>query len=462
MTAHRHGLPAAQESTAGLWAAFAVYSAVSYAVLQQVNMEVEAPYMDEIFHIPQAQQYCQGRFADWDPKLTTPPGLYLVSTTMHSALPICQGLWGQDSSCTVAFLRTTNWLASLSVFWLAADIRRHVTNRQPTVGEILGLALYPVAFFFHHVYYTDTLSLALVLACYAMRLRARPWVAAACGFAALWLRQTNVIWVAFVGLTALLHRADAEDSLAALFRWVLGRSDGQGGWRATLGIALPYALVGCAFIVFVLYNGGIVLGDKAHHAAVLHFPQAFYFLGFTAAISLPTFLWHAAPHQLWRTAVQRHGAIRTLLCLALTATAMCIAVQRYTIEHAFLLSDNRHYAFYVWKDVFRRHWAARYVVVVGYVWAAWAATRVVRQGWVWQAGLTGCLAAVLVPSPLLEFRYFTVGWFFVRMHARRVPGAVQWAEVAWMAVINALTIWVFLRRPFVWPSEPGAAQRFMW
>lgn len=30
---------------------------------------------DEVFHIPQAQAYCAGRYDIWDPKLTTPPGL---------------------------------------------------------------------------------------------------------------------------------------------------------------------------------------------------------------------------------------------------------------------------------------------------------------------------------------------------------------------------------------------------
>lgn len=30
---------------------------------------------DEVFHIPQAQRYCEGRFRDWDDKITTPPGL---------------------------------------------------------------------------------------------------------------------------------------------------------------------------------------------------------------------------------------------------------------------------------------------------------------------------------------------------------------------------------------------------
>jgi alpha-1,2-glucosyltransferase len=33
------------------------------------------PTQDEVFHIPQAQAYCAGRYDVWDPKLTTPPGL---------------------------------------------------------------------------------------------------------------------------------------------------------------------------------------------------------------------------------------------------------------------------------------------------------------------------------------------------------------------------------------------------
>ena len=32
---------------------------------------------DEIFHVPQAQKYCNGNFRSWDPMITTPPGLYV-------------------------------------------------------------------------------------------------------------------------------------------------------------------------------------------------------------------------------------------------------------------------------------------------------------------------------------------------------------------------------------------------
>jgi alpha-1,2-glucosyltransferase len=39
---------------------------------------VPQPYLDEVFHIPQAQIYCDGRFDIWDGKITTPPGLYVL------------------------------------------------------------------------------------------------------------------------------------------------------------------------------------------------------------------------------------------------------------------------------------------------------------------------------------------------------------------------------------------------
>lgn len=34
-------------------------------------------WQDEIFHVPQAQQYCKGNFTSWDPMITTPPGLWV-------------------------------------------------------------------------------------------------------------------------------------------------------------------------------------------------------------------------------------------------------------------------------------------------------------------------------------------------------------------------------------------------
>lgn len=37
---------------------------VSCLIFSKVTREQREPYMDEIFHIPQAQKYCQGKFSE--------------------------------------------------------------------------------------------------------------------------------------------------------------------------------------------------------------------------------------------------------------------------------------------------------------------------------------------------------------------------------------------------------------
>ncbi|CAI5510224.1 unnamed protein product [Closterium sp. Naga37s-1] len=44
-----------------------------------VNHHVPHPYMDEIFHVPQTQQYCRGDLLTWHPLITTLPGLATCS-----------------------------------------------------------------------------------------------------------------------------------------------------------------------------------------------------------------------------------------------------------------------------------------------------------------------------------------------------------------------------------------------
>ncbi|KAL8876296.1 MAG: hypothetical protein Q9198_005484, partial [Flavoplaca austrocitrina] len=40
-----------------------------------IETVVPRPYLDEFFHVQQAELYLQGRYFEWHPKITTPPGL---------------------------------------------------------------------------------------------------------------------------------------------------------------------------------------------------------------------------------------------------------------------------------------------------------------------------------------------------------------------------------------------------
>lgn len=46
-----------------------------------------------------------------------------------------------------------------------------------------------------------------------------------------------------------------------------------------------------------------------------------------------------------------------------------MSADRY--EHPFLLSDNRHYTFYIWKRIYQRHWSVRFLVVPLYIISGW-------------------------------------------------------------------------------------------
>ena len=45
------------------------------AIAYLFNSVQPSPYMDEVFHVPQAQNYCQHNFSHWDSMITTLPGL---------------------------------------------------------------------------------------------------------------------------------------------------------------------------------------------------------------------------------------------------------------------------------------------------------------------------------------------------------------------------------------------------
>jgi len=199
---------------------------------------------DEIFHVPQAQKYCQGEWHSWDPKITTPPGLYLVAW----AFSLITG------SCNTSALRALNVSAICIVSIQAYDILRQIDRRSSSNQEhdslekddpafwskahsALNIALFPPLFFFSGLFYTDVMSTLFVLLSYDAFLK-RPvggmkatddFKAILIGIVALLFRQTNIFWVAvfpagLATVNTLRHNAhfksegDARQILEASWR----------------------------------------------------------------------------------------------------------------------------------------------------------------------------------------------------------------------------------------------------
>ena len=189
--------------------------------LNQVCHIVPEPYLDEVFHIPQAQSYWAGSWQSWDPKITTPPGLYLYS---YLFAKVC-AVFGNHGGLSVRQLRISVQvlLMVLPIILLRCHPRYHKSKQwSPTrfaqvMHSNLNIMLCPLLFFFSALYYTDVLSAVAVLEVYRWYVllgsnqtqRSHlPWSlstgarSAICtiaifffGLFAMFVRQTNVFWV---------------------------------------------------------------------------------------------------------------------------------------------------------------------------------------------------------------------------------------------------------------------------
>lgn len=194
----------------------------SYSLLYwslEINKAVQDPYLDEVFHVPQAQVYWSGSWRTWDPKITTPPGLYLYSY-MFSKI---YSLFVDVPIPSVSLLRYTNQM--LLVLIPGRFLRDHPKDQNveslsvlDILHRSLNVVLFPLLFFFSALYYTDVLSAVVVNEAYcwftyqqsdvgvknqrsaSFTSVLRKYIFFPLGLFAMLVRQTNVFWVAvFLG-----------------------------------------------------------------------------------------------------------------------------------------------------------------------------------------------------------------------------------------------------------------------
>ena len=146
--------------------AVGLHAGVSLVIFTLINQAQPTAYMDEIFHIPQARKYCYGKFREvvrplpinfiilicrfeyatkltqysliflqWDDKITTLPGMYLVSVGILNPISFL----AQRILCEVSHLRLINTVLSSICFLILQRIvvqihgAKHVSliNKKP-------------------------------------------------------------------------------------------------------------------------------------------------------------------------------------------------------------------------------------------------------------------------------------------------------------------------------------------
>ncbi|KAI0841346.1 glycosyltransferase family 59 protein [Hypoxylon sp. FL0890] len=488
-----------------------------------VTNHVPGPYLDEVFHIPQAQVYCDGKYRVWDDKITTPPGLYVLTILANSL---------SGWPCSVYYLRLFN-VEIIPYLALAATMSRTRLEQPKTAGNKEGrsrfslyavwtginISLFPVLFFFSGLYYTDVISTFVVLLAYVNHLGrvskdrtslANDAYTLFLGLLALCMRQTNIFWVVvYMGGLEAVHgiKTLRPEPIATPAFTTLSQQIQFYAWRYSLGdihdpplnLTFPSDLVLCTFSIviaaiynlgtiirqriwphlvvlgvfvgFVVWNGGVVLGDKSNHVATLHLAQMLYIWPLFAFFSVPLLFPYlldmltlalkpftssakaplprnnpketndsrqSVALKVFNLLGSSHTA-QSIIVLAGALVAATLIVRFNTIIHPFTLADNRHYMFYVFRySILKAVWV-KYGLVPVYVacgWLCWNALQGSSSTAVHEAQsrpsqaldpatippptssvLILLLSATLslITAPLVEPRYFILPWVFWRL-----------------------------------------------
>lgn len=538
------------------WIVIVALVAVFLGVVGELVSEQlrDTPYMDEIFHLRQTSQYCaKNNWKHWDPKITTLPGLYVLATLVFRigafmAQPLASIIdlefsgseislpWLTiaenaiesvlDGSSEVLQLLCTNVVlrlfinpacAIVSLLAIGAILAKYQGPSRGIVTHMLRVLVvfsFPLSFFFHFLYYTDTGSLMFILL--TLVLLEYGWLrtSAITAAFAVFFRQTNIVWVAFLLVDHLIFRiygtsstnksgitSTSNDTVEKnsenlfvddllqlgtvvapnMITYVLRN------FLQLVGQFIFHAAIFLGFVAFLFWNDGITVGDRDAHQATLNLPHPLYFILFCAIFSAPILLLQSGlsidslkfifsfvtKHlRLCLLRPFKHGALAVAFI-----SAIFVAVDKYTTAHPYLLADNRHYTFYIWQRTYQRYSWFKYSMIPIYYAFIWLiasrlqlalskrmpnSSHAVRSLWI--LAFFGFTAATLIPSALLEFRYFIVPFtlLLLQLLGNKTSPISLLLLLAFNVAINFVTIRIFLYQPFKWSDRTERTARFMW
>ncbi|KAL3852475.1 hypothetical protein ACJMK2_016113 [Sinanodonta woodiana] len=462
---------------AALIVLFVIFTGLTFIYVYHVQ---PTPYMDEVFHIPQAQQYCKGNFSFWDPMITTLPGLYMLSVGVMAPIGPLLSL---DSAqiCSPLTLRLMNVFFCLGNFCLIYTILKRMSKDTSEHRDVflkaLTLASFPLLYFFSFLYYTDSGSTFFVLIMYLFCLHNNQTVAAIMGVLAILFRQTNIVWVVFIAGFAVsrrlleelkLEKKDLREELASdreILKVTLDLlfSITRQGQRRFIRLfwnvvtdTWIYMIIGIGFILFLYINEGIVVGDRSHHTPCFHFPQMFYFISFTNFFASFHLISSEKLFNWLKFCVKN-----PLVSLSFLGVSFAL-VSNFTYVHEYILADNRHYTFYVWHKIYRQHAYVKYILIpMYYVFAYNIVTSLSHKNIFWRMLFFLCTSMTIVPQKILEFRYFIIPYLIFRMNMKSEFRPRLVLELLLYMSLNIVTLYLFTQKPFMW-SNSDQLQRFMW
>lgn len=445
---------------------YGIFILASAVTFKLVSETVTEPFIDEIFHLRQCQTYCAYKFNEWDNKITTPPGLYLLGFVYSKII-----LLFVPTNSLADVCGDLNILRSLNLFGGAVVLALVLYGLSPASNEkknyyIANVISSPLLYTYYFLFYTDVwASILVILALYLVVKRpignlVSIYVSALVSFISLWFRQTNILWVIYVVVVLIDQRKKTKNeglSFTTCKDFVLQ------AFKDFVMVA-PFALVTVAFAGFVVYNGGVTLGDKENHKFNLHVVQVFYCFSFMTFFTVPVWLSVQTIKKYLKFTL---GSALKVAFTVVSFVGIKYIVDNFTIVHPFLLADNRHYTFYLWRKILRVKYSWICLIPV-YHFSTWTVVlnllsnkSSLKLEPISIIAFIGCTCITIIPSPLFEPRYYILPLLIFRIFTSPKNEKHLSFEFAWNMLINLVTVTIFVNFEFPWDTETFP-QRIIW
>ena len=428
------------------------------------NMEKIPVYMDEKFHLDQTLSYYNNKFNYWNNKLTTFPGTFLFGSIFLKLLNLLHFNINENNSIQISRLFIV--IISIFSFILLSFFKKKNNIEQDLQYKIqLIISLFPINFFYNYLYYTDAFSIFSLILFFYLNLYATKnyFFRFLSGIICIAIRQNNIIWVNFFALR------DVINLIGNLFNNYSGLKKLFNNIFSTILENFDVLIIDILFIGFLIKNNfSVVLGDKSNHEMVFHLAQINHLLIFSL-VFFPT-LNYKSLRKVNKILNNKKKTARFLLIFCIL---ICIVFQlnKFSYIHDFILSDNRHYIFYYFKKIYLkdnlRHALLIYLsftfsIIINDNLKLLKDTKIIS--------LIICSFLSLVPSKLVELRYFTPCYiiFIILINYNKEnfddlhQYIFNWFNIIAHFIINNITIYIFLFKPFENKFMNNEISRFMY
>lgn len=222
--------------------------------------EKEILRVDENIHYWQIVSFLTGDFKVMD-KLTTLPGYHLFFALLGFIF---------RTGSVVAFRIISVFIAALTVAMLSAVDRS--VNGRISYNKVVLIVFFPIFFPYFFLIYTDILSMFIFLSSLYLGFKKHYQMAAFLGILNLMVRQNTFFW--FIFTFALLFVTHYPLSYRDFINYI------KKGWMFIFGIVV--------FILFIIINKGIAVGDRSMHpGTTFHLGNIYFFLILTGLLICP-------------------------------------------------------------------------------------------------------------------------------------------------------------------------------